>query len=294
MPIRINLLAEQQAAEEARRRDPVKRALWVGGGLLVLMLLWAGLLQLQLGSARASLSGYEAKLQAVEENSKEARLNWATASQLESRVENLQRYSTNRFFSADLLDAIQQIALDDVRIVLLQSAHAYWTNADVTFKTNLVFPVESKRGWQLWRTTQAQSNILTLISNQIAAITNKVESFKTPVDLITKVEVTTNRNVATAKIEITKPVTASEHIVLTIKARDYSNPPGRRVDEFSKALASHPYFAQRLVQAEGEGIRLRERSIQPDVDSSDPVSPARPFVPFVIECRYRDTLRANE
>ncbi len=31
MPIRLNLLAEAQAAEEMRRRDPVKRALWLAG-----------------------------------------------------------------------------------------------------------------------------------------------------------------------------------------------------------------------------------------------------------------------
>ena len=29
MPIRLNLLAEAQAAEDLRRRDPVKRALWL-------------------------------------------------------------------------------------------------------------------------------------------------------------------------------------------------------------------------------------------------------------------------
>src|SRR5690348_13753192 len=110
MPIRINLLAEQQAAEEARRRDPVKRALWVGGGLVTLTIFWIVLLQMRLASARAELSRYEAKLQAVEENSKEARLQWASASQIETRIANLQRYSTNRFFSATLLDALQQLA----------------------------------------------------------------------------------------------------------------------------------------------------------------------------------------
>ena len=32
MPIRLNLLAEAQEAEEMRRQDPVKRALLVGSG----------------------------------------------------------------------------------------------------------------------------------------------------------------------------------------------------------------------------------------------------------------------
>jgi hypothetical protein len=66
------------------------------------------------------------------------------------------------------------------------------------------------------------------------------------------------------------------------------------VDEFSKAIATHPYFAQRLLPGEGQGIRLRERAIQPEFDATDPLTPSRPFIPFVIECRYRDTIRANE
>ena len=39
MPIRLNLLAEAQALEESRRRDPVKRAVWAGV-FLVLALAW--------------------------------------------------------------------------------------------------------------------------------------------------------------------------------------------------------------------------------------------------------------
>ncbi|MFO1500678.1 MAG: hypothetical protein U1G07_20220 [Verrucomicrobiota bacterium] len=294
MPIRINLLAEQQAAEEARRRDPVKRAIWIGGGLVAAVVLWSVSLQLQLMNARSELTGYETRLQSLEDESKEARQNWTVTSQLERRVSNLQRYSTNRFFCATVLDALQQVMMDDVRLVQLQSQHNYATNAATTFKTNLVFPVATRKAWQFWKAAEAQPNILSLVSNQIALITNSVEAFKTPVGLVTKVDVITNQNQATANIEIIKPVTAAEQVVLTIKARDYSNPMGRRVDEFSKAIAAHPYFAQRLRQTDGEGIRLRERAIQPELDQADAVSPAKPFVPFVIECRYRDTLRANE
>jgi hypothetical protein len=137
-------------------------------------------------------------------------------------------------------------------------------------------------------------NAAALVSSQVALITNKVEALKPPVDLITKVEFTTNRHQIDAKVEILKPLMAVENIVLTIKARDYGNPAGRRVDEFSKAIATHPYFVRRLRQGEGEGIRLRERAIQPEVDATDAVSPSRPFIPFIIECRYRETLRPNE
>ena len=37
---RINLLAEAQAAEELRRRDPVKRATWLGAFLVAAILAW--------------------------------------------------------------------------------------------------------------------------------------------------------------------------------------------------------------------------------------------------------------
>ena len=49
MPIRINLLAEQQAAEELRRRDPVKRAIWVAGFFVVVVVVWSGYLQFKFG-----------------------------------------------------------------------------------------------------------------------------------------------------------------------------------------------------------------------------------------------------
>lgn len=287
-------MAEQQAAEEERRRDPVKRAYWAGGALVALMVLWIVLLQIRLVSARSELSRVESQLQAVEENSKEARSNWSTAAQLENRLASLHRYSTNRFFCASVLNALQQVVLDDVRLVRLQSVHTYSTNSEATFRTNLVVPTASRKAWQFWKAAQPKLDILSLVSNEIAQITNSTEALKAPGPLLTKVEVSTNQNQTTARIEIKKPLVAAEQIVLTIKARDYSQPTGRRVDEFSKAIETHPYFAAHLYEGEGKGTRLRERAIQPDLDPADPLSPGRPFVPFIIECRYRDSLRANE
>src|SRR5579872_6392404 len=127
MPIRINLLAEQQAAEEARSRDPVKRAIWVGSSLAALLVLWSISLQLRIVSARAELARFETKLLSVEENSKDARAQWAATTQLESRLANLQRYSTNRFFCADVLEALQQVVLDDIRVLRVQTAHTFST-----------------------------------------------------------------------------------------------------------------------------------------------------------------------
>src|SRR5580698_3897342 len=62
MPIRINLLAESQAADEIRRRDPVKRAIWVGICVVVLVLVWSSSLQVKIMADNGRLSNLENKL----------------------------------------------------------------------------------------------------------------------------------------------------------------------------------------------------------------------------------------
>ena len=56
MPIRINLLAESQALEDMRRRDPVKRAIWVGVFLGLVILAWSSSLQLKAMVAKGKLN----------------------------------------------------------------------------------------------------------------------------------------------------------------------------------------------------------------------------------------------
>jgi hypothetical protein len=56
MPIRINLLAEEQYLAEMRRKDPVKRAAYLGGFLAVLALGWWGWLLYVKGEAKQALA----------------------------------------------------------------------------------------------------------------------------------------------------------------------------------------------------------------------------------------------
>jgi hypothetical protein len=294
MPIRLNLLAEQHAAEEERRRDPVKKVLWAGAGLSLVMVLWMISLHWQISTARAELGRQEQQLMAVEENSKEVRANRTIATEIETRLANLDRYSTNRFYSANLLNALQQVNVDNVRLVQLQTAHQYSTNTELTFKTNIVFNVPQVKSWQFWRPTPPQADLQSQVATRLGTITNQVKSLLTPAPLAIKVNMVTNRERATAQIEIKRPAISVERITLTIKARDYSNPPGRNVDEFFKTIASHPYFAALLEQDQGQGIRLRERAIQPELDQADILNPSRPYIPFTIECRYKELVRVNE
>ena len=54
MPIRINLLAEAQAAAELRRKNPVKRGIWIGSFLVCVVLLWIAKLQLDISFEKHS------------------------------------------------------------------------------------------------------------------------------------------------------------------------------------------------------------------------------------------------
>ena len=62
MPIRINLLAEAQALEDARRRDPVKRVILAGVFAIVLILVWSSSLMVRTMIGKGELSQLEGSL----------------------------------------------------------------------------------------------------------------------------------------------------------------------------------------------------------------------------------------
>lgn len=112
MPIRINLLAEAQAAEEARRRDPVKRAIWVAGVLIVLMLGWGGVEFSKAMLANSEFQNEEKKWQAMAGEHGLVRTNELRVAELEKKINALNHLSTNRFLWANALNAMQQVLTD--------------------------------------------------------------------------------------------------------------------------------------------------------------------------------------
>lgn len=295
MPIRINLLAEQQEAEEARRRDPVKRGLWVGVSVIALSVLFSLSLQFRLNSARATLVADHSRLESMEPEAKEVRADWQRIAELEKRSENLLRYATNRFYWAATLDALQRLKMDAVRIVTIDSTQSYTTNGESRFRTNIVFPRPLRSKWRFW-SSAPMTNILSSLSNQLAVITNRAEYATSKIPPIARVSRETNETRILASVEIIKPATATEKITLTIEARDYSDvSAGRRVaDDFRSAIANLPYFKERMPTADGRGIRVKERALHADFDPEDPVQPNKPFFRFTIECNYEESVRANE
>src|SRR5688572_22262266 len=175
MPIRINLLAEEQAAEEMRRRDPIKRALFAGAALTALMLGWIGITQMSVMAARRELADHTTRLKKIEDSSKEVRSNQMTAGEFQSKAKALDKYSNNRFFWGTLLDAVQQLTVENVRLMEIRSDQKYGgSEKSIFFTTNLTVNfVPTPARWKFWASDPKQASVDALAGSALAAVTNK-------------------------------------------------------------------------------------------------------------------------
>jgi len=127
MPIRINLLAEQFAAEEARRRDPVKRATWIAGLIVALIVAWGGYLQSRIFLAGRSLDAEKGKLKSIEKESGQAAKNLKRTKEAETKLQAIAAFATNRFLWASTLDALQNVMVDKIAVVRIKGDQDFAT-----------------------------------------------------------------------------------------------------------------------------------------------------------------------
>src|SRR5580765_5851095 len=106
MPIRLNLLAEAQAQEDMRRRDPVKRAIWVGVVLGVVILAWSSSLQLKAMIAKSELNRVESELRTKTNDYQQVMENKRKLEEVEFKLVELRSLTTNRFLNGTMLDAL--------------------------------------------------------------------------------------------------------------------------------------------------------------------------------------------
>jgi hypothetical protein len=125
MPIRLNLLAEAQAAEEMRRRDPVKRALWIGAILTSLVLVWSSSLQLKAMLAASDAGRVEGQMNQNSNSYKVVLDNLKKTDEVHTKIVALYQLSTNRFLQGNLLNALQQTNADDVQLLHLKLDQSY-------------------------------------------------------------------------------------------------------------------------------------------------------------------------
>ncbi len=290
MPIRLNLLAEQQAEEEARRRDPVKRAVWAGAGLVALIVLWSVSLQFQISSLKSDLARQEARWKDIEPKFLQVSNNFRDAGLIRKSLESLAKHVTNRFLWANSLEALQHSTDERVRVVTLTGASLVTEQKPAVFSTNLFFDVPQRRWWQ-WRAEPLKTNVTELANRLLGTVTNKPEFVRYQSTLTSSLVVSTNPIQVAAKIDVIKPETATEKVSLTLRARDYGSPPGKLVDRFYQGITNAPFFKGFLGRT-NSGVQ--PESIQSREDRTDSINPGDLYIPFTVELNFPERIRANE
>jgi hypothetical protein len=146
MPIRINLLSEALAAEELRRRDPVKRAIFIGVFFVVLSLVWYSSTLLEFKLAQRSMALVEGNIQSHTNSYNVAQVDQKRIADSQMRLAALQRLNTNRFLQGNLLNAIQQIYVPNVQLTRLRVDQSYVSKAGVAPQTNSYGTVPGRPG----------------------------------------------------------------------------------------------------------------------------------------------------
>jgi hypothetical protein len=135
MPIRINLLAETQAAQELRRHDPVKRVIYYGAFLVALALVWSSSLQLEAMLAKKEVTDRQTEIQTRTNEFQHVLIDQKKVTGVKERLAALKKMTNSRFLQGNLLNALQQINVDGVRLTRLKVDQDYILTAGAKSQT---------------------------------------------------------------------------------------------------------------------------------------------------------------
>ena len=136
MPIRINLLAEAKAAEELRRHDPVKRVIFVGALAVALTLVWSSSLQLQTMLSKKEVSDRQTEVAARTNEFQHVLTDQKKTAAAKEKLNALKKMTNSRFLEGNLLNALQQVTVDGVRLTRLKVDQDYFPAAGTPSQTN--------------------------------------------------------------------------------------------------------------------------------------------------------------
>ncbi len=136
MPLKLNLLAEAQALEDLRRRDPVKRAILAAAVLLFLLLVWSSSLKLQSLIAKGDLSRLHAQISSQTNAYQQVLAAQAKLKEATSRLAALDQLATNRILQGNILNALQHVTVDNVQLVRFRSDQQYLVTEGTKAQTN--------------------------------------------------------------------------------------------------------------------------------------------------------------
>ena len=136
MPIRINLLAEAQAAEDLRRRDPVKRVVLLGALLVVLALFWSAMVEINAVLANQRLAGVQTAIDTQTNDYYKVLINQKKVAAANVKLVALQKLQAARFLQGNLLDALQQAVVNGVQLTRMRVDQSYVQTGGTETQTN--------------------------------------------------------------------------------------------------------------------------------------------------------------
>jgi len=136
MPIRLNLLAEAQAAEDLRRRDPIKRIIFGALLAVALMLVWWSWLQLRVMVAHSNLSQIEGQIQSHTNAYQVVLVSQRQIAETKDNLAALQKLTSDRFLQGNLLNALQQATVPGVQLMRLRVDQTYVATDATTAQTS--------------------------------------------------------------------------------------------------------------------------------------------------------------
>jgi hypothetical protein len=125
MPIRINLLAEAQAAEDSRRRDPVKRFAKVAACFIIMVLVWSSSLQVKILAEKSRLNNQEAAKSKLTNEYSQVLVDKQKLADVQDKLAALHRLAAERFLQSTMLDTLMHATVDGIQITKLRTEQSF-------------------------------------------------------------------------------------------------------------------------------------------------------------------------
>ena len=223
MPIHINLLAEALAEEELRRRDPAKRAKYLGVLLTLLALCVYAYVFFESKFTERSYADIQSKISSKSNECAVVNISLKKIEEARKQLSALNKLSNARLLEGNLLNALQKIHVPNVQLIRLRLEQTYALLPGTPAKTN------------------------------------------------------------NFRITLGQPATSTEHIQLTIDAKDFSPNPGDQVNHYKEKVIQSEYFKALLES--NNSVKLA--NLSPPQVSVD----GKSFVQFTLECRFQEKTR---
>jgi hypothetical protein len=172
MPIKINLLAEAQADEDLRKRDPVKRAIFIGVLLVVLSLVWFSSILLEHIMASQQLAQAQAGIESHTNDYAVVQVKLKKIAEAQKKLDSLQKLSAGRFLQGNLMNAFQQVYVPNVQLTHLRVDQSYAGSTGTSAVTNLYGVTPGRAGATIERV------VITMDAKDFSANGDQVNRFQ--------------------------------------------------------------------------------------------------------------------